>query len=83
MGLQQSNTWDEVSATHVDVNHTTMADLRKDLIAEDADKLSLNATSWKLFEVAQKLNDSCVFYMLRTLAEAWGPLCPGMLGGGK
>ena len=75
--------WGRLSASHLALMHSTMADLhnRLDELCVDRSKLAMKASDSKAFLDKTMLNDTCVDHMVETLCQALGTKTVGLTAG--
>jgi hypothetical protein len=78
-GLPVPRLWSDVSDGHLQIMHSTMADLhsKADERYVDFSKLPVDRSSWDFFLDKAMLNDECVDWMAKMLCQAVGSTMPG------
>ena len=76
-GLPVPRLWGDVSDGHLELMHSTMADLHSKADERYVDNLPVDRSSWDLFLNKKMLNDECVDWMAKMLCQAVGSTMPG------
>ena len=84
-GLTRPVEWGDISQQHLDVMASFMVDLHSDLEKAilNSSQLTLKPSIWNLFQRGERLDDSCVDYMLEWLVRAVGSRMYGNPGKGE
>ena len=69
--------WGDVSDGHLELMHSTMADLHREADERDVDfsKLPVDRSGWDRFLDKDMLDDQCVDWMAKCSAKQWGRQC--------